>query len=755
MASTDVTFDILARDRASRVFNQVGRSALRTESTFKRVGRSMARVGRVAALGLAAGAGAAALGLKASISEASDLNETITKTGQVLGKEALPGLERFAEAAARNLGQSKRSALDAVATFAIFGKSAGLRGKELSGFSTELTKLAGDMASFSNTSPEDAITAIGAALRGEQEPIRRYGVLLDDASLRQEALKQGLIDTTSQALKPQQRVLAAQALILQQTSDAQGDFARTSDGLANQQRILRAQFDNTKATLGRAFLPLAQQAVSFLNERALPAFQGLIDALQGKDVDAQGGLARTAGRLGTFLREQVLPALRQFAGFVREEVVPQLRELGRFVAAEVVPRVRELGRVFLSQVVPALVQMVRNAAPGVKAFLGDMRDLFRENEPTIRAVGKVLLFLAGKALPELGRQFGRNLRIAGKSIKVFIYVVKTMTKPIYQAVDGVIRAIGGILRAASKIPGPFGEKMGKAADAVDRVRDRIKSTLAGLEDDGRRSGSNFGAGFTAGVRSSLAGAESQVRASANRIAAVARATFEERSPSRVGVRIGRFFMDGITLGLSAGEARAIARTKQVTKGIIDAARDALSAGRGRLRDLQDRFKSVVSGVADSVRGSFDVTNAPGIQGIKFQLGAAVGKARRFAAALAKMAKRRVPQALIAQIAQAGPDGGMQAALALANASGADLSQVRSQYATLNRLGTAAGRTVAGNTSLNERIREQRRTNEKLEAVLQELRRARRSGQEAVITERGGKLIVRMVQKQQKKDRRRG
>ena len=89
------------------------------------------------------------------------------------------------------------------------------------------------MASFKNTSPEEAITAIGAALRGESEPIRRYGVLLDEATLKHRALALGIISTTDQALTPQQKVLAATAEIYRQTGDIQGDFTRTSEGLAN------------------------------------------------------------------------------------------------------------------------------------------------------------------------------------------------------------------------------------------------------------------------------------------------------------------------------------------------------------------------------------------------------------------------------------------------------------------------------------------------------------------------------------------
>ena len=47
-----------------------------------------------------------------------------------------------------------------------------------------------------------AIEAIGAALRGESEPIRQYGVLLDDATLKQRAMTLGIYDGTHDAGMP-------------------------------------------------------------------------------------------------------------------------------------------------------------------------------------------------------------------------------------------------------------------------------------------------------------------------------------------------------------------------------------------------------------------------------------------------------------------------------------------------------------------------------------------------------------------------
>jgi hypothetical protein len=221
-----------------------------------------------AAVAAAAGAMAIKIGVDA-VKAASDLSETISKVGVLFGDTA-DDIEKFADGAASSLGQTKQQALDAAATFATFGKSAGLSGKDLSKFSIDFVKLSSDLASFNNTSPEQAINAIGSALRGEAEPLRQYGVLLDDASLRQAALELGIISTTKNALTPQQKVLAAQALIYKQTGTAQGDFERTSDGLANKTRILTAQLENAKTTIGEALLPIVLELANFVFREGHP-----------------------------------------------------------------------------------------------------------------------------------------------------------------------------------------------------------------------------------------------------------------------------------------------------------------------------------------------------------------------------------------------------------------------------------------------------------------------------------------------------
>lgn len=229
------------------------------------------------AAGFAASFAAAGVinGIKDAVTKASDFNEQGAAVGQIFGKAAAD-IQKFAASGDKALGQSKVQILDAAKTFGIYGQAAGMAGSKNAAFSKEMVGLATDLASFNNTSVDEAIQALGAGLRGESEPLRRYGVLLSDATLKSAYMAETGKKVTG-VLTPQQRVLAAHASILKQTATQQGDFARTSTGLANQQRILAAQTDNFQIALGTKLLPAMTTLVSFANTTMIPALYAIGD----------------------------------------------------------------------------------------------------------------------------------------------------------------------------------------------------------------------------------------------------------------------------------------------------------------------------------------------------------------------------------------------------------------------------------------------------------------------------------------------
>jgi hypothetical protein len=244
-------------------FNPKGVAAAKAEfASLQKTGSKAMFLLQRAVVPAAAAIGTITQVIAPAIRAASDFQEATGKVNVVFGR-ASKSIKDFANNAARDLGQSKQSVLDAAGVFGTFGKSAGLAGEDLATFTTDFVTLSTDLASFNNTTPEAAIQAIGAALRGESEPLRRYGVLLNDAVLRQEAMTLGIYDGKG-ALTAQQKVLAAQSAIYKQTGDAQGDFLRTSDGLANSQRSLTAEFKNMQIELGRYLLPKMQEFTNAL-----------------------------------------------------------------------------------------------------------------------------------------------------------------------------------------------------------------------------------------------------------------------------------------------------------------------------------------------------------------------------------------------------------------------------------------------------------------------------------------------------------
>jgi len=261
-------------------------------------GKVMAKAFAVAAA--AAAAFAVKIGVDA-IKSASDLNEEISKSEVIFGDGA-DEIKKFAETAAKALGQTQTEALKGASNFAILGKAAGLTGKDLTGFSIKSTKLASDLGSFFNTKAEDAINAIGSALRGEAEPIRKYGVLISAAAVDTAAYNYEIRTGTElerdkkNQLTETSKVLARYQSILDQTADAQGDFARTSDGLANQQKILTAEIENAKASFGVVLLPVMQSVVGFISDKFIPIIRDVSDAITGQNSTGLSSKVRALAR---------------------------------------------------------------------------------------------------------------------------------------------------------------------------------------------------------------------------------------------------------------------------------------------------------------------------------------------------------------------------------------------------------------------------------------------------------------------------
>ena len=269
MASTTrtLTVNVVGRTKnVEKAFKRVSKGSALMSDKMMRATR-MAGIGFTALAGVAIGAAAA---LKPMIDKAASMEESLSKNNVVFG-ESSKAVEAFAATSLHAFGVTERAALEATGVIGTLGSALGMTEADSASMATTLVGLAGDMSSFNDASVEETLTAIQAGLRGESEPLRRFGVLLDAATLKAKALEKGIISSTKEALTPQTKALAAYELILEQTSIQMGDFTRTADSATNQSKLLAGEWDKIQTEIGTALLPAFTSIVTHLNEVVLPA----------------------------------------------------------------------------------------------------------------------------------------------------------------------------------------------------------------------------------------------------------------------------------------------------------------------------------------------------------------------------------------------------------------------------------------------------------------------------------------------------
>ena len=184
---------------------------------------------------------------------ASSMNESISKVNVVFGQSA-EAVFKFGDSAAKGMGMSNQAAIEAAGTYGNLFQAFGIGQGKATEMSTTLVQLAADLGSFNNTSTEEAINALRSGLAGETEPLKRFGVALNEVTLKNKAMAMGFGEIKG-AMDPAIKAQVTYALVLEQTKLAQGDYARTASGTANTMKTLSAQFADAKVVIGDLVLP--------------------------------------------------------------------------------------------------------------------------------------------------------------------------------------------------------------------------------------------------------------------------------------------------------------------------------------------------------------------------------------------------------------------------------------------------------------------------------------------------------------------
>lgn len=299
---------------------------------------------------------------------ASNLEQAVGGTEAIFGA-ARRSIDEFAQTSADAVGLSERAFRELSSQIGGLLGGLGFTQEAAADTSISLVKLGADLAATFGGRPEEAVQALGAALRGEFNPLERFGVSLRVSTINLKAVELGLAEATSK-VSDNARAQAALALITEQSANAQGQFGREASTAAGKQARFTAELENQRAEIGEALLPVygaVLDSIGLLLEGfgAIPApAQTAIVAMIG--IAAIAGPASKAASAFVDLRkviQQMPPAARVMTGALgaagvalvayqihnqraaqhTQDVIDKATELGR-VADE------QLGRVFTEAV---------------------------------------------------------------------------------------------------------------------------------------------------------------------------------------------------------------------------------------------------------------------------------------------------------------------------------------------------------------------------------------------------------------------
>jgi hypothetical protein len=171
-------------------------------------------------------------------------------------KDQGPAAKRALEELAGTINRSKFDLMAYAATLQDTFVPLGFARDKAAEMSVQVVALAEDLASFNNLNTADVVNDLQSALVGNTETLRKYGVVAQDAQIKQKLLEMGLWDGKS-AIDAQAKAMAILQLALDGTADAQGDAVRTADGYANTVRGVQASVKELQIAIADGYLPVA------------------------------------------------------------------------------------------------------------------------------------------------------------------------------------------------------------------------------------------------------------------------------------------------------------------------------------------------------------------------------------------------------------------------------------------------------------------------------------------------------------------
>lgn len=346
--------------------------------------------------------------IKEAFSEASDLNETVSKSTAIFG-DGIGVMMEWGKTAPWALGLSSSAALESAAGFGDLFSQLGFSADAANEMSRNTVQMAADLGSFNNLPTADVADRITAAFRGEYDSLQKVIPNISAARVESEALAM-TGKTLASELTAQEKASAVLAIVMNDGTRAMGDFDKTSAGFANSTKTATGIVDNLQAKIGQGLLPIGEQFLGLFNNRLGPALLVFADTTLPKiTAGVQTGIdffTNWRDNLGSFVD---WIGATDFGGPIVESF-PELISLGRDAAGifqdKIWPAVKNVSAILVQAaedtgistwgLFVSTLKLVTPVIDWVSGLVLGLSDFLRENQLLVNGI--VVAFTAWKVI---------------------------------------------------------------------------------------------------------------------------------------------------------------------------------------------------------------------------------------------------------------------------------------------------------------------------------------------------------------------
>lgn len=393
--------------------------------------------------------------LKDSISSAGSLEQSIGAIDTVF-KGSADQIHSWSKEAAQSVGLARNEYNELGTLIGTQLKNGGLAMDQLAPKTNGLIKMGADLSSMFGGSTKEAVEALSSALKGERDPIERYGVSITEATLKAEAMAKGIIKPVKDMAKVNsiRAEMTATQKAYNEALKGEAGAVTAADKLkveAASKRVAIAQANYAKALKDSGKNSKAALSASAALDSAQASYNTTLDSYK-KKMAGTGPDEEKAAKLKAKLAEQEGKLSKAMAGSTSEMTAQQKQQAT------------------LSLIAKQSADAQGNFAKESDTLQGQQQRLAAQWDNLKTELGMKLLPVVTKLVTFLNKNLGPAMK----------WLSVNVLPPLKAAFSAIATAMDRFFGKSDKGTSKFSEAMDRVRAVLEPLIPRVRAILAGL-----------------------------------------------------------------------------------------------------------------------------------------------------------------------------------------------------------------------------------------------------------------------------------